>query len=96
MKYIDKNTLVVKIEKCYNECLKRAKITDSYYWNAKAGTYRNVLEILNDTLETKEVDMEKEIHSWMEDNTCRGYCSASIRDTAEHFFELGIKAKKGE
>ena len=96
MKYIDKNTLVVKIEKCYNECLKRAKITDSYYWNAKADTYRNVLEILNDTLETKEVDMEKEIHSWMEDNTCRGYCSASIRDTAEHFFELGIKAKKGE
>ena len=58
MKYIDKNTLVVKIEKCYNECLKRAKITDSYYWNAKADSYRNVLEIINDTLETKEVDLD--------------------------------------
>lgn len=54
--YIDKSALVVEIEKSYNECLKRAKITDSDYWNAKADAYRNVLTILNDTLEVKEVD----------------------------------------
>jgi len=54
--------------------------------------YKDLLSFL-DTLETKEVDLDKEIHSWMEDNTCRGYCSASIRDTAEHFFELGLKFK---
>ena len=41
----------------------------------------------------KEMDLEKEINSWMEDNTCRGYCSANIRETAEHFFELGLKAQ---
>ena len=46
-----------------------------------------------ENVEVKAVDLEKEIHSWMEDNTCRGYCSASIRDTAEHFYELGIKSK---
>lgn len=41
----------------------------------------------------KKMDLEKEINSWMEDNTCRGYCSANIRETAEHFFELGLKAQ---
>ena len=61
MKLIDKDALVAKIEKCYNECLKRAKITDPDYWNAKADAYRNVLTILDDTLEVKEVDLEKEV-----------------------------------
>jgi hypothetical protein len=49
-----------------------------------------------ENVEVKAVDLEKEIHLWMEDNTCRGYCSASIPDTAEHFFELGLKAQKKE
>ena len=56
MKLIDKTALVAEIEKYYNESLKRAKITDSDYWNAKADAYRNVLAILNDTLEVKEVE----------------------------------------
>lgn len=56
--YISKSSLVAEIEKCYNECLKRAKIIDSDYWNAKADAYRNVLAILDDTIEVKEVDME--------------------------------------
>ena len=54
--YIPKSALVAEMEKCYNECLKRAKITDPDYWNAKADAYRNVLAILNDTLEVKEVN----------------------------------------
>ena len=54
--YIDKSALVAEMEKSYNECLKRAKIIDSDYWNDKADAYRNVLAILNDTLEVKEVD----------------------------------------
>jgi hypothetical protein len=45
------------------------------------------------TLEVKEVDLEKEINKWIEDNTCRGYCSADICETAEHFFELGLKVQ---
>lgn len=53
---IDKSVAVAEIEKCYNECLKKAKITDSDYWNAKADAYRNVLVILADTLEVKEVN----------------------------------------
>jgi hypothetical protein len=94
MKLIDKDALVAEIEKGYNKCLKRAKITDSDYWNVKADVYRNVLVILNDTLEVKEVDLEEEIVKWEESFK---YCPASMgyKETAKHFFELGLKARKG-
>ena len=59
--FIDKAAVVVEIENCYNECLKRAEIVDSDYWNAKADAYRSVLTILTMPLEVKEVDLEKEI-----------------------------------
>ena len=54
--YIPKSALVAEIEKCYNECLKKAKITDSDYWNAKADAYRNVLVFLDNTIEVKEME----------------------------------------
>ena len=96
MKLIDKDQIVAEIEKCYNECLKRAKITDSDYWNAKADAYRNVLVILNDTLEVKDVDLESEMkevkHNYkVDDNQYASICSADIEWLAEHFFELGLK-----
>ena len=59
MKLIDKDKIVAEIEKCYNECLKRAKVIDYDYWNAKADAYRNVLVILYGTLEVKNVGLEK-------------------------------------
>lgn len=101
MKLIDKDKIVAEIEKCYNECLKRAKFTDFDYWNAKADTYCNVLVILNDTLEVKDVDLEGEIeevkHNYkVNDNQHTSICSADIEWLAEHFFELGLKAQKGE
>lgn len=82
MKLIDKNKLL--------EGLKNLKQNLS----ASPIVVIEDVESLVENLEVKEVDLEKEIHSWMEDNTCRGYCSASIRDTAEHFFELGLKVKE--
>ena len=98
---INKYTLAVEIEKLYNECLKRAKITDSDYWNAKADAYRNVFIILNDTLEVKDVDLESEIkevkHNYkVDDNRHTSICSADIEWIAKHFFELGLKAYKGK
>ena len=96
---INKDKIVVEIEKCYNECLKRGKITDSDYWNAKADAYRNVI-ILNDTLEVKDVDLEKEINEWKGyevfpegvDITPLPKAIEIVERTAKHFFELGLKA----
>ena len=91
---IDKDALAAEIEARYNECLKRAKIIDSDYWNAKADAYRNVLVILNDTLKVKEVDLEREIDNWICDNAITHEdCSVTdVISTAKHFFELGLKA----
>ena len=91
-KYISKSDLVAEIEKLYKENYKflPSDIAESVV------DFKDDLLIVLDTLGTKEMDLEKEIHLWIEDNTCGGYCSASIRDTAEHFFELGLKTKKGE
>ena len=91
------NKIVAEIEKCYNECLKRAKVIDSDYWIAKADAYRNVLVILNDTIKVKEVDLEKEIEFVKGD-----YAQVDVtwnKDfdfIAKHFFELGLKTQKGE
>lgn len=90
--------IVAEIEKYYNECLKRAKVIDYDYWNAKADAYRNVLVILNDALKVKEVVLEREIDNWICDNAITHEdCSVTdVISTAKHFFELGLKAQKGE
>lgn len=98
MKLIDKDKIVAEIEKCYNECLKRAKVIEYNYWSVKADAYRNVLVILNDTLKVKEVDLEREIDNWICDNAITHEdCSVTdVISTAKHFFELGLRAQKGE
>ena len=98
------NKIVAEIEKCYNECLKRAKVIDSDYWIAKADAYRNVLVILDDTIEVKEVDLEKEINEWQGcevfpegvDITPLPKAMEIVERTAKHFFELGLRTQKGE
>ena len=50
-----------------------------------------------DTVKVKEVNLEEEIASYIQDNTYNGYLRVDIYDAAEHFFELGLKkAQKGE
>ena len=44
-----------------------------------------------DALKVEEVDLEKEVTSYIHSNTCNGYFRADIHDVAEHFFELGLK-----
>lgn len=56
--YISKSALVADIEKCYNESLKRAKIGFSEYWNGKADSYRNVLEIISNTVGKQKTEKQ--------------------------------------
>lgn len=60
---------------------------------------RDILSFLN-TLQIKEVDLEKEVEDWVKigPHTSYPWCTIpdAIRITAEHFFELGLKAQKGE
>ena len=89
--YIDKSVLIAVIEKL------KGKVSDSSsYCNGWQHAVR-MLELSLDTLEVKEVDFEKSISDWLweglpNDEELIDY----IKETAEHFFELGLKAQKGE
>ena len=104
MKLIDKDKIVAEIEKCYNECLKRAKVIDYDSWNAKADAYRNVLVILYGTLEVKKVNLDKKINKYISDNffgsETIGFFANRTKEEpndqdialcAKHFFELGMR-----
>ena len=91
--YINKSALVAEIERLYDE-------KGTFY---AADVLYNLKEYL-DNLEVKEVDLEKEIDRWQ---GCEAFpegvgitplpkAMKIVERTAKHFFELGLKAQKGE
>lgn len=61
-------------------------------WDKGADSERIKILSFIDTLEVKEVDVEKEYKDFIKksDN------GRSMLETAKYFFELGLKAQKGE
>ena len=99
MKLIDKSALVAKIENRIKELQNlqeenEAKL-DSIQKTAVLLCIDECKVILSllDTLEVKEVDLEKEIKKYIRDNIC-GYCVPGTEETAKYFFELGLKVNK--
>lgn len=90
MKLIDKDALVAEID--------RQKIgynVDGKH-SVEYNTTRKILNII-DTLEVKEMDLEKSISDWLSDGLPNDEELIDyIKETAEHFFELGLKSQKGE
>ena len=78
------------------QALWRKEIEQAYISGGNAGVELARDFRYKENLKVKEVDLEKEINLWVEENTCNGYCSADIHETAEHFFELGLKTQKGK
>ena len=83
------------------------------YYSAEAEGEYNALSKLEsslDTLEVKEVDLEKELNdfieeqkAWVKDDRVVEYNNGDsfnhiydLEPIAKHFFELGLKAQKGE
>ena len=99
MKLIDKEKVVEEIERIKKEECP----TDSYEGRCKMLWFEQFSSFL-DTLEVKEVDLEKEIDNiWnphfnlgWDDNSLVIINHKSFESIANHFFELGLKAKKGE
>lgn len=87
---IDKDALVAKIEKIYNEDYKflPSDIAENIQ-DFKDDVLRNI-----DSQEVKEVDLKKEISDWLDngnitDTRYDDYDDNDIRETAKHFFEFG-------
>ena len=110
--FIDKSTVEIKnlyedINKCIGDLvLARSKhdqrgISDTH-WKMET-LMVNTQQVLSYTLqhlEVKEVDLEKEVENWVKTgpHTSYPWCTIpdAIRITAEHFFELGLRAQKEE
>lgn len=95
--YIDKAALVAEINK---------RIIDAPVNNIghqRVWAYNDVKDII-ENLEEKEVDLEKEIkEEYLERRHYGGKFNmlvilneSQFNDIAKHFFELGLKAQKGE
>jgi len=99
--YIDKAALVAEIES-----LRRTTFTN--FDEGVNATVQTLLEVV-DTLEVKEVDLEKVIDGltagWIEGeeygelqniNTCRCITLGEVKEAMCCMFELGLKTQKGE
>ena len=96
-KYIPKSALVAEIERLISNGqvkLQKSQENNDYenyvVWAEHIATCIKVLSLI-DTLEVKDVDLEKEYKDFIKSDNGR-----SMFETAEHFFELGIRAQKGE
>jgi len=98
-KYIDKSVLVAEIEKLKEENKPNSKSMSEYI---KGGIYGFDLAIEKtlstiDTLEVKEVDLEKEFYDFLDTLTGKddGHLSENeLFRIAEYFYELGMQQSK--
>ena len=95
--YIDKSALVAEIEKL-QLCTMDEHM--NYYSAEAQGEYNALskLESFLDTLEVKEVDLDKEYKDFVEEDPVYNKLINGIvgKAIAKHFFELGLKAQIGE
>ena len=96
MKLIDKDALVAEIEKLIAngklKCQQSQENNDqvSYIaWSEHIATCGKILSLIN-TLEVKEVDLEKELDSMITPELKLHKALPSLFDVAKHFFELGL------
>ena len=94
---ICKADIVEEIEKIYNEDYKflPSDVVESVQ------DFKDDLLIALNTIEVKEVDLEKEIKSWLDrghitDTRYDDYDDNDIESTAKHFFELGMQQSKND
>ena len=96
MKLIDKDALLAEIE----SLLDKGKYHEEYDCAYRDGNNSALYALKEkiDTLEVKEVDLDKEIDNFWDKNYRKVECGVKdIKLIGEHFFELGIKAaQKGE
>ena len=89
--YINKSKVVAEIERIYNEDYKflPSDLVESVQ------DFKDDLLLALNTIEVKVVDLDKEIKHFIMSKELYEADSV-IKAVAEHFFELGLKARKGD
>ena len=101
--YVSKDALVAEMEKLIangKEKCQQSKENNSpgsyIAWSEHIATCGKILSYIN-TLEVKEVDLGKEISKELRMVWYGEYLDLEkFEKSAKHFFELGLKAQKGE
>ena len=90
-KYINKAAILAEIERIYNEDYKflPSDLVESVQ------DFKDDLLLALNTIEVKVVDLDKEIKHFIMSKELYEADSV-IKAVAEHFFELGLKARKGD
>mgnify|MGYP006896854970 CR=1 FL=1 len=99
--YISKSALVVEIEKMQDTYISKLESRGMKHEDAVIASvsYVNGIKDIINTLEVKEVDLEKEYKDFVEEDPVYNKLVNGIvgKAIAKHFFELGLKvAQKGE
>ena len=93
MELIDKNVVITEIKGLIrtNELYLSEPNTDEIRFQ-KVGAYSVLNDLLHfiDTLEVKDVDLEKEIGKYLDANDIEFSHQIKLLDFAKHFFELGL------
>jgi len=106
--YIPKSTLVVEIERLtevnpIDEI--QPQVQNKIDWLSGKFFVINSLRVFLDTIEVKDINLEKELETWRHnhfhgrrDKEASGEYLERVSqlNLAKHFFELGLKAQKGE
>lgn len=96
--YIDKAALVAEIERRISVLKANESVISMLAGGMFVNEFKDLLSFL-DTLEVKEVDLEKEVDKWYNNKAPKEFENvlySDIEKFAKHFFELGIKAQKGK
>lgn len=92
--YLDKAALVAEIKKLKMDVGNIFNEYDEGFWEGRTTAFDDVICALG-ILEVKEVDLKKELSTYLEVVKATDE-DIDFVDFAKHFFELGIKAQKGE
>lgn len=100
MELIDKSAVVAEIENKKRKLLDHIICESDKEWAIRTAHQLNRIIWFINTLEVKEVDLEKEIEKYLLTNAAFlivGDSKLVVHHIAEHFFKLGIQqAQKGE
>ena len=86
---IDKAAVVAEIERQKKDYSYGSSAESKY----RVEAYKEILSFL-DTLEVKEVDLEKKIEKCLKRHCMLAIGKKDFTDIAKHFFELGLNAQR--
>lgn len=99
MKYIDADKVIAKIDEYCNTAIDAYNPhgEDADFWDGKVVACEDIKAIITSSQEEHpEVDLGKEVEKCLKQHDMLAVGKKDFTDIANHFYELGKNARKGE